>query len=1181
VSGKAGERDIQRSTSHSPERQGRSQMRAIARFEKTRSRWSLESAQVNNLRADGSTEWVNWAVVNVCPTRIYLKAWRSDERRTQLYREFDPDVVDWWSGVALNRGDFFTMRGVASSSQTAYEYQEAIGPMWGYAEKLFRNNGAALRENGSRAAFPKTKYGGAQMMCLNAPKWRNVIAQGFGRAASIGEGVAQDNIGAPVSKYHPGFCVWCNRRFVEHLKTQFSQEQLRPLGIVDLDQFQIRNYLSKRRRETRLPMWKPTPEGADPHALVRDPIIHEYIRFQYKSMLNAWIDMADRARREALRLGRKAPALYGNQGGCAGHTPLATALSNQVDVVWIESSQMFQPCFEKLDLGGLAPQYREGVFIEARKADLQRQAWSTLMYKVGRAAGNFRRPVWTMQYPEQWLGTKKRMPVAVTFAEAYANGGVPVMLFGPSVSRNANTEGHLWEVSRRHARFVGEHRALFTDRTSVAEVALVLSLPSIFWRECTSLRVRPLAHLDQFTATARDLEERHVPYDVLVLGHPDVYDDQPGLERLRKYRYLVLPAVDCASDQQAAAIRSFVEAGGRLVLEGECGTNDEELHAREQSVFAEIPSSALASLDSLKDASGVSGDLPPTVWLNVWQHGGGPMISVQMVNYDLDLTAGRPRPVGPFSLTLRVDDAERLTSARLITPDGEGTPLDLKKHGTEVEVSVPTVDLWAIVLLTADAEWETRSLAAGARKWLERLRIASRCSGQEHHAEDELVGQASQLLSQIQGRVKVPEFSKLQEPLAQTANKLRRRVEQITATVTASQKALRAEILNVAAVKKFDFGGAETPKDWTPVTVDSAYTPELGFGWTSKDQMSTVDDGQPDPLHRDFIRNRDPAEYLDYRVRGEGNNQFKVDAPPLSPAEFRVDLANGDYLVTVVVGAHEAPGRGSAAPEGEVALTYVTANDRPVSLGKPVRSGHFDNRAFRVHVTGGHLRLRLWGPNVGPFYHNTIEWLVNGLVIQRAEQGLTCKARESLAEGELMDQVALREWAVVGPFPDEDCTGLDRTLGLESGADLTRTYEGAQGQMQWRLHRQKTGEAPGVDLNEVLGTSSEAIGFALTHVHCDKPTDAILLLSTSKTGAAYVNGKEVLRDGMATGLMLRECQAVVHLKKGWNTIVVKCISHWTGPWSFWAGVITRDGSPLKGTTVRAAGGHAAKLPPAF
>ena len=46
------------------------------------------------------TEWVNWAVVNVCPTRIYLDAWRSDEKRMELYSEFDPDIADWWSGVA-------------------------------------------------------------------------------------------------------------------------------------------------------------------------------------------------------------------------------------------------------------------------------------------------------------------------------------------------------------------------------------------------------------------------------------------------------------------------------------------------------------------------------------------------------------------------------------------------------------------------------------------------------------------------------------------------------------------------------------------------------------------------------------------------------------------------------------------------------------------------------------------------------------------------------------------------------------------------------------------------------------------------------------------------------------------------------------------------------------------------
>jgi len=1125
------------------------------------------------------TEWVNWIVVNVCPARVYLDTWRSDEKRRELCEDFDPDIVDWWSGVVLNRGDFFTMRGVASSSPTAYEYQEAIGPMWGYALRLFRENGAALRENGGWATFPKTKYGGAHMMCLNAPKWRNTVEQGIVRAAVLGDAVTQDNIGCPVTKYHPGFCTWCNRRFVEHLKSQFPREQLRSLGVPELGRFQIRDYLREKRRQTGLPMWKPVPEGADAEALIRDPLVHEYIRFQYRSMLDAWIGMADRAKREALRLGREVPALYGNQAGCAGHTPLATALSNHVDVVWIESSRHFQPCFEKVNPGSSKPRYREGVFIEARKGAPKRQAWSTLMYKTGRAAGHFRRPVWTIQYPEQWFGPDKRMPVAVTLAEAYANGGVPVMLFGPSVTQEADTEGLLWEVNRQHARFVGDHRALFTDRTSIADVALLLSLPSLFWRNCSSLRVQPAEHLERFTATARDLEECHVPYDVLVLGHPDLYDDQPSLERLRRYRCLVLPHVDCISDQQVTALKSYIQGGGRLVLLGECGTHDEELHERGQSAFAEIPSGAFVSADSLKGEAVASGDLPPSVWLNVWQHGGGPMTSVQMVDYDLDLTADQPRPVGPFRLSLRVDGAERLTSARLIRPEGEPMPLEMEKHGAEVRVTVPTIDLWAIVLLAADDEWETRSLAAKARKWLERLRIASRCSGQDRDAHDELIAQASALLAQIQGRVKVHDFTTLREPLVHTAKTLRQRVEQITENVSTLQKTLRAQILNVEAVKKFDFGGMEAPEGWTPVTVDSTYTQDRGFGWTSRNQMTAVDDGRPDPLHGDYIRNRDPAEFLDYPARGEGNRQFKVDAPPLSPAEFRVDLANGEYLVTVVVGAYEAPGVGSVSAEGEVAVTYVSANDRPVLLGKPIRIGYFDNHAFPVRVTDGQLRLRFSGPNVGPFYHNTIEWLVNGLVIQRAGQTVTSQASESLSETELMAQTALREWAVIGPFHDEDCKGRDTAFGPEREADLTRTYEGKHGRMHWRSHRQKVSGAPGIDLNELLGDATEATGFALTHVQCAEPTDAVLLLSTSKTGAAYVNGKEVLRDDTASGLMLREYQAGVRLKKGWNAIGVRCVSHWSGPWSFWAGVTGQDGSPLQSLTVSSVGEQAVNLAP--
>ncbi len=874
----------------------------------------------------GDTEWVKWVVVNVCPARVYGRAWRSDEMRGKLLCDFDPDVADWWSGVVPNRGGFLTRRGVASSSPTAYEYQEAIGPMWGFAVSLFRGNGMAIRENGGWARFPKTKYGGAHMMCLNTPKWRGVVAQGFLRAAAFGDSVTQDNIGCPVTKYHPGFCRWCERGFVEYLGRRFSPQELRALGAGDLKRFRIRAYLAARRHRLGWPMWKPAPKGVSPDALIEDPLLREYIRFQYKAMIAAWEEMAGRAKREARRLGRAEPALYGNLAGCAGQTPLAAALCSRVDVVWVESSRLWQPCFERLAVGSARPRYKEGVFIEARKRAAARQAWSTLMYKTGRAAGRFRRPVWTIQYPEQWFGADKRMPTAVTLAEAYANGGVPVMLFAPSVTKRADAESSTWQVCRRAARFVRAQRALFVDRARVADTALVLSLPSLFWRSFSSLSVRPVRHLQAFTAAARDLEERHVGYEVIVFGHPDLYDDADMLARLRRYRCVVLPTVDCLSDRQAAALRAFARRGGRIVRIGECGVRDEEFRRRPRPALADWPRSAQTSLDALSARSLIRTDAPRTVWLNVWRHAAGPMTSVQLVNYDIDFAADRPRPVGPFHLSLRVRDAERIASARLLRPGSEPLALPMQRRGAELSVTVPRLDLWAVVAFAAKDEWAARSAAADARKQLERLRIARRTPGERPAARDALMQEAENLLAGIQGDARVQDFAALRAPLHRLAARLRAQVERITRRAEARLAAQRRETLEIEAVKKFDFGGPVAAPGWTPICADTAYTPARGFGWVSKSPMTAVDDSRPDALHRDYLRNRDPAEYLPYPRRGEGNRLFKTDYPPLAPAEFRVDLPNGEYVVTVVSGCYEPPAGGAAAADGVAPTKYVSAN---------------------------------------------------------------------------------------------------------------------------------------------------------------------------------------------------------------------------------------------------------------
>lgn len=1130
------------------------------------------------------TEWVRWVVVNVVPARVYRATWRNDARRGKLLTDFDPDVVDWWSGRVVSRGGFLRRRGVACSAASEYEYQEAIGPMWGFARALFADNGMAIRETGHWARFPRTKYGGAHMMCLNAPKWRHVVEQGLARVAMAGDSVTQDNIGCPVEKYHPGFCRWCEREFKEFLRERFPAQRLRAMGIADLESFRLRPYLTQQRDATGLALYKPVPAGSDPEALLRDPVIHEYVRFQYRSMFHRWVQFAEQSKRSARHFGRPVPATYGNQAGVAGQTPLAVALCPHVDVVWVESSRQMQPCFPAGPGKPSKKVYREGVFVDAeeRKEAGGYQpgsgAWSTLMYKVGRAAGHFQRPVWTIQYPGQWWGEERRLASTVAFAEAYANGGVPVLLFTPSVTQTGDTDGVMWRTHRRIARFVGRRRWLFVDRGSVADVAIVQSLACTFWRRCTSLRA-PVAHLDCFAAAARRLEEWHVPYDALVLGHPDLYDDGPSLGRLRQYRCVVLPHVDCLSDRQVAALSRYVEQGGRLVLIGDVGVNDEELRARPRSGADRLAALAGGRVTRLADLPAlvqdqltgpkplVQTDLPRSVWLNVWRHGGGPMTSVQMVNYDLDVAADKAHPVGPFTLRLRRVPGVEFHEALWLGFDDAEVRLPLSEARDHWEVRAPGLDVWGCVVFAGPGERALRAGAAEARKWRERLGIAA----SQGPASAALMAEADGLLPSVQAAAAPADGGALRAEFEDVAGRLRKRVSVLAEQAAAADQATRSQALGIDAVRRFDFGHAGAAPGWLEVKCDTLYSAESGYGWLGAGQRTAVDDAGPDGMHRDYIRNRDPAEYLTYAAKHVGNRQFKSADPPATPGRFRMDLPNGEYTLTVIVGTHECAGAGSAADEGRVGVTCVDANDTPRLLGRWLDPGRFQYRAFRVRVAEGRLVLCFHGPNVGPFYHNTIEWLVNGLVVQRPDQTLHPQAAAWLAETDALEGAALRDWLVVGPFGDDDCTGLARAFPPERDHDPAARFDGKAGPISWQRCRIEPGVAASVPLGRLWSEGGGAAAFALTHVYCRQPTDAVLVAGLSHTGAGYVNGEVVFTDRLAMGLLPAEHRVPVRLGRGWNWIMLKSLCYYTPrSWALRACLLTPDGRPLTGHVVSAA-----------
>ena len=98
-------------------------------------------------------------------------------------------------------------------------------------------------------------------------------------------------------------------------------------------------------------------------------------------------------------------------------------------------------------------------------------------------------------------------------------------------------------------------------------------------------------------------------------------------------------------------------------------------------------------------------------------------------------------------------------------------------------------------------------------------------------------------------------------------------------------------------------------------------------------------------------------------------------------------------------------------------------------LGEPIRSGYFRNRAFRVAVTRGRLELRFHGSSVGPFYHNTIDWLINGSHHPTRVRANHIRHTRSLEQTSLAQRSTLRDWTVYGPFEDAEWRSTERVFG--------------------------------------------------------------------------------------------------------------------------------------------------------
>ena len=226
---------------------------------------------------------------------------------------------------------------------------------------------------------------------------------------------------------------------------------------------------------------------------------------------------------------------------------------------------------------------------------------STLVMKLAEAAvRGLHKPVWRCAQQCRMQATQR-----LYLSEAVSCGGNSWHLNGYQHSRTTtpseSAEG-TWGLPNgtsfgytehlRIVNFTNQFRFLFTDRTRLADVAVVYSLSSVFWRHAGVLSTGTNhSHEIHLKAACRLLEDTHKQYEIVALGHKGLWENELGIARLRKtpaeggYKLVILPNVDAMSDADLALMSSYVQSGGRLIVTGTSGafataSRDENLRLR-------------------------------------------------------------------------------------------------------------------------------------------------------------------------------------------------------------------------------------------------------------------------------------------------------------------------------------------------------------------------------------------------------------------------------------------------------------------------------------------------------------------------------------------------------------------------------------------------------------------------
>jgi hypothetical protein len=262
------------------------------------------------------------------------------------------------------------------------------------------------------------------------------------------------------------------------------------------------------------------------------------------------------------------------------------------------------------------------------------------------------------------------------------------------------------ELATEVQTFLAEHEDLYT-RTSYNSVAVAFSVESnrdLIAKQDSADNVhnrRDESVVVPYRVVTSSLASSAVPFDVVLFPDGVTATDRVAAEALARYDTVVLPHVTHLTGSQVAALRGYLDGGGRVVVVGDLGSHLPDPERQALLDHAGTVRAGLNDVDALLPSGRQVRVSGPDVAVNIARLADG-SAAVHLVNYGYEEQADRVTTLSDVEVTVTLPmEASRAT---VLTAEGKRTEVEVCVEDGRHTVHLDTLGVYAALVLSAGSE---------------------------------------------------------------------------------------------------------------------------------------------------------------------------------------------------------------------------------------------------------------------------------------------------------------------------------------------------------------------------------------------------------------------------------------------------------------------------------------------